>query len=98
MDSCYWGLKNLGPVLGRWGFKASSLSLCFFGGFVCFGFWFLVFLFVCLLFVAFQGPTPRHREVPRLGLNLSGSCQPQPRRDPSRVCDLHRSSEQCWIL
>ena len=41
-------------------------------------------------------------EVPRLGSNWSYSCQPMPPAtatpDPSRICDLHHSSQQCWIL
>ena len=50
----------------------------------------------------FLGPCLRHREVPRLGVELelwlltytTATAKP----DPSRVCNLHHSSWQCRIL
>ena len=50
------------------------------------------FLFVCL----FLGLHSRHREVPRLG-SCQATPQPQQWGNPSLVCDLHHSSQQCWI-
>ena len=61
------------------------------------------FLFVCLfVFSVFLGPHPKHMEVPRLGvesellLQVYTTATATP--DPSRICDLHRSSQQCRIL
>ena len=53
----------------------------------------------CFLFLSFWGPYPWHMEVPRLGVQLE-LLPPAytPATDPSRVCDLHHSSQQCWIL
>ena len=56
-------------------------------------------MFVCLVFL---GPHLWHREVPRLGVQLK--LQPlayttaTATQDPSRVCDLHHSSQQQQIL
>ena len=60
--------------------------------------------FVCLfLFLfLFLGPHLWHKEVPRLGVELN--LQPPAyntataTRDPSCVCELHHSSQQCQIL
>ena len=49
-----------------------------------------------------KGPHLGHMEVPELGVELEllplayaiATAMP----DPSRVCDLHHSSQQCWIL
>ena len=55
--------------------------------------------FNCLyLFIAFLGPHPHPRlgiesELPLLGYTTATATW-----DPSRVCDLHRSSWQCRIL
>ena len=50
----------------------------------------------------FLGPPPRHMEVSRLGveleLQLPAYTTATAMADPSRVCDLHRSSRQHWIL
>ena len=50
----------------------------------------------------FLGPNPRHMEVPRLGveleLQLTAYTRDTASRDPSRICDLHHSSQQCRIL
>ena len=59
----------------------------------------------CLLyyffFFCFLGPHPWHMEIPRLGveweLQLSAYATATATRDPSRICDLHHSSRQCWI-
>ena len=57
---------------------------------------------VLLLLFVFLGPHPRHMEVPRLGVKseleppayTTGTAA----QDLSRVCNLHHSSWQCWIL
>ena len=60
------------------------------------GFSFFFFFFV------FLGPHPQHMEVPRLG--VQSELQPlafttaTAMRDPSRICHLHHSSRQHWIL
>ena len=62
------------------------------------------YLFIYLLsFFFFSGPHLWHLEVPRLGVNRSCSCQladvtATATTDPSRVCNLHHSSQQCQIL
>ena len=70
--------------------RPHPLTLCFFSPFL-----------FCLSFV-FLGPHPRHREVPRLGiqseLQLPAYATATATRDPSHVCDLHPSLRQCWIL
>ena len=72
------------PVLGsRWASWILSVEVFFF---------FLVFL----------GPYLWHMEFPRLGvepeLQLSAYTTATAMWDPSRICDLHRSSWQCQIL
>ena len=58
------------------------------------------FFFFCLFF--FLGPLPRRMEVPRLGVQLKLQPLAYTRAtampDPSRVCDLHHSSQQRRIL
>ena len=56
--------------------------------------------FLLFFFFVFLGPQPWHMEVPRLG--VESELQPAYTRatamlDPSRVCNLHHSSRQCWI-
>ena len=50
----------------------------------------------------FLSPHLRHMEVPRLGfkleLQLPAYARATAMPDPSRVCDLHHSSQQCRIL
>ena len=45
---------------------------------------------------------PRHMEIPRLGveseLQLPAYTTATATLDPSHICDLHRSSQQRWIL
>ena len=59
------------------------------------------FFFFFLSFV-FLGPHPRHMEVPRQGVELELQRQACATAiampDPSRVCDLHHSSQQHWVL
>ena len=59
------------------------------------------FLFVCLFFL-YYGPHPWHMEVPRLGVKLELQLPVYTRAtatpDPSRIFDLHHSSQQCRIL
>ena len=49
-----------------------------------------------------QGPCPRHMKIPRLGvemdLQLLAHATATATQDLSRVCDLHHSSQQRWIL
>ena len=60
-----------------------------------------VSLFICLYFV-FLGPHQRHMEVRRLGieleLQLPAFTTAIATWDPSCVCSLHHSSQQCRIL
>ena len=66
--------------------------------FLVFVFWGFVFVFVFV----FLGPHPWHLEVPRLGieteLQLPAYTKAIATWDPSHVCDLHHSSQQCQIL
>ena len=61
----------------------------------------LFFCFLLCLFV-FSGPHLQHMEVSRLGvqseLQLLASTTATAIQDPSCVCDLHNSSQQCPIL
>ena len=53
------------------------------------------------MYLPFLGPLLRHMEVPGQGSNQSCSRRPPAvtaTRDPSRVCNLHHSSRQRWIL
>ena len=58
--------------------------------------------FSFLLFLVFLGPHPQHMEVPRLGveseLQLPAYTTATAGWDLSRICKLHHSSQQCWIL
>ena len=58
------------------------------------------FFFFCLS--VFSRAELRHMEVPRLGVRtelwLPAYTTATATRDLSRVCDLHHSSRQCWIL
>ena len=49
----------------------------------------------------FLGPCLQHMEVPRLGIQselwLPAYTTATATQDPSRVCGLHHSSQQCWI-
>ena len=53
-------------------------------------------------FFSFLGPHLRHTEVSRLGvqseLQLPDYATATAMQDPSRICDLHHSSQQRWIL
>ena len=57
----------------------------------------------CFLFLFFfiSGLHPWHMEVPRTGvkseLQLPAYATDTATEDPSRICDLHHSSQQCWI-
>ena len=57
-------------------------------------------LFFCL--VCFLGPHPQHMEIPRQGvqseLQLMDYSTATATQDPSHLCNLHHSSQQCWIL
>ena len=61
-----------------------------------------IYLFIYFIFLPFLGPLPWHMEVPRLGveseLQLPDYTTATATQDPSRVCDVHHSSRQCWIL
>ena len=60
--------------------------------------------FVTLFYFIFVylGPHPWHREVPRLGvkpeLHLLAYTIATAMPDASHVCNLHHSSQRCWIL
>ena len=59
-------------------------------------------LFFFFFFLSFLGPHPWHMEVPRLRfkleLQLPAYTTGTATWVPSLVCDLHHSSQQCWIL
>ena len=61
-----------------------------------------VFLFFFFWSFVFLGPHPRHMGVPRLGilseLQLPAYARATATPDPSRICDLHHSSQQRRIL
>ena len=56
----------------------------------------------CFFFFFFLGPHLQHMEGPRLGfeseVQLPAYTTTTATRDPSCICGLHRSSQQCWIL
>ena len=88
------GRKTLSSsyILSKWQFRhhySSVFSCC------CCCFFFFVFL-------PFLGPLLRHIEIPRLGvqseLQLPAYARATATQDPSRVCDLHHSSQQHRIL
>ena len=53
-------------------------------------------------FSVFLGPHLQHMEVPRIGveseLQLLAYTTATAMADPSRICNLHHSPRQCWIL
>ena len=63
-----------------------------------------IFFFFFFFFFAFcfLGPHPQHMEVPRLRIKLELQLLAYPTaiatQDPSIVCDLYHSSQQCRIL
>ena len=63
--------------------------------------WIFFFNLIYLLFL-FLGLHLRHMEVPRLGaqirVQLPAHTTATVMRDPSHICDLCHSSQQCWIL
>ena len=65
---------------------------------------FILFYFISFHFISFfcfLGPDPRHKEVPRLGieseLQLLVYTTVTATPDPNYICDLHHSSGQCRI-
>ena len=62
------------------------------------------FILPLFLFFCFLGPHSQHLEVPRLGSELDlqlpayNTATATATPDPSPVCDLHHSSQQCRIL
>jgi len=52
----------------------------------------VLFVVVVVVVVFFLGPNLWHMEVPKLPAYATAT------PDPSRVCDLHHSSWQHWIL
>ena len=54
------------------------------------------------IFFSFEGHTPRHMEVPRLGVESEllplAYARATAMPNPSHVCNLHHSSRQCQIL
>ena len=63
-------------------------------------------IYVCIYFIyllSFRATLAlQHMEVPRLGveleLQLLAYTTATATQDPSHTCDLHHSSQQCWIL
>ena len=62
---------------------------------------FLNFYYLFIYF-CFLGPHPQHMGVPRLEvksqLQLTASATAKATQDPNRICNLHHSSQQHWIL
>ena len=60
------------------------------------------YLLSFVLFFFFLRASPWHMEVPRLGVEsellLPAYATATTTPDPRHVCDLHHSSQQCWIL
>ena len=60
------------------------------------------FFFFVSIFLPFLGQHPQHMEVPRLGveseLQLLAYTTATATPDPSHICNLHHSSQKCWIL
>ena len=60
------------------------------------------FLSFFFFFLPFLGPLPRHKEVPRLGVEselwLLAYTTATAMRELSRICHLHHSSRQCRLL
>uniref|UniRef100_A0A4X1VDC6 Uncharacterized protein n=1 Tax=Sus scrofa TaxID=9823 RepID=A0A4X1VDC6_PIG len=61
-----------------------------------------IIFFFFFFFFCFLGPHPQHMEVPRLGVQserqLLATATATAMWDPSRVCELHHSSQQRQIL
>jgi len=80
--------KN-GRSYGVWSWVIKNTTIC-----LCLGFFFFFF--------AFLSPHLQHMEVPRLGvkseLQLRAYTTATVMPDPSHVCDLYHSSQQCRIL
>ena len=60
-----------------------------------------IFLY-CFFFFSFLGPHLWHMKFPRLGVELKlqplATATATARPDVSHICNLHHSSQQCWIL
>jgi len=58
--------------------------------------------FFFFFFLAISWAAPWHMEVPRLGVQsellLPAYARAAATRDPSRLCDLHHGSPQCWTF
>ena len=84
------------PQWERWVFVFVFFMFCFY---FCL---FIYLLFFIFLFFVFLGPHLWQTEVPRLGveseLQLPACTTATATRDPSCICNLHHSSQQCWIL
>ena len=63
--------------------------------------YFFIFIFI-FIYLFFQWPHLQHMEVPRFWvkseLQLPAYTTAIATRDPSCICDLHHSLQQCWIL
>ena len=59
----------------------------------------MTLLLTFFFFFSFLGLNPRHMEVPRLGVEsevqLPANTRATATRDPSHLCDLHHSPQQC---
>ena len=66
------------------------------------GFYLFIYLFIYFWSFVFLGLHPRHMEVPRLEVEsellVQAYATATATPDPSRVCDLHHSSQQHHIL
>ena len=81
-------------------FCIHSATLCLLiGAFIPFTF---KVCFFCFVLFCFLGPHLRLMEIPRLGVNLElqlpATATATATQDPSHVCNLYHSSQQCWIL
>ena len=92
-DSCFPTLVLLWKML-LWKFVYKFLYGCMISGIESLAL--IMTVYSACLFL-FLGSYPWHMEVPRLGVELAyATAIASP--DLSRVCNLHHSSWQCWVL
>ena len=88
LSICVWVARNMPVLTGK---SPYNTWVCIFESLPR-----IFFFFFCFL-----GPHPRHVEVPRPGvkseLQLLAYDTATAMQDPSLVCDLHQSSQQCQI-
>ena len=77
-------------------FLLISVSSYIFFPSICF--YLFIYLFIYLVFLPLSGLLPRHMDVPRLGVESEpwppAYARATATQDPSRICNLHHSSQQ----